>query len=420
MSATIAEASATGRLDFMGGVADYSGSLVLEMPIRARTTVRARVLDEDVLRVHSAGDPTGQRYDEVVIGFAPLRAALASGAGDEQLRALLDAVAAPGWTRYCIGSALVFCADTGWLPPGGLAFAIESKVPQGMGVSSSAALEVATLRAVSALAGLRLNGARLARLGQRAENRIVGAPCGLMDQLTAAFGRPHHLLPILCRPDVLRAPLRLPDDLLVVGWLSGVKHDVGGSPYATARTAAFMGKKIIETRLGRRWQHVAEIAPSLFRSQAESALPETMTGGEFVERFGATDDPLSRIEPHRHYPVRAAMQFPIEENFRCALAETLLRGLENAHRATVLRQVGELMMQSHAGYGAMGLGSPETDRMARAAMEAGAGIYGARVSGGGSGGAVVVLLEKNALPALEELRRNLFFCPTGPLELITA
>ena len=113
-----------------------------------------------------------------------------------------------------------------------------------MGVSSSAALEVATLRGLEVLAGKSFTGTALARLAQRAENEIVGAACGLMDQLAVAHGRVGELLPILCRPDVLHERVRLPEGAVVVGWPSGVRHAVADSPYATARAAAFMARPI--------------------------------------------------------------------------------------------------------------------------------------------------------------------------------
>ena len=79
-----------------------------------------------------------------------------------------------------------------------------------------------------------------------------------MDQLGVAHGTPGALLPIWCRPDVLGEPVPLPEGVTAVGWPSGVKHAVSGSPYGTARTAAFMGKKILESRLARRLEHTAE------------------------------------------------------------------------------------------------------------------------------------------------------------------
>src|ERR1051326_609425 len=243
MTRTTATGEAPGRIDFMGGVADYSGSLVLETPIRATTRVRVTSIAKPVLHVAS------KDHGSCELKWAPLAEAVHRKVNDASLSALLDAQKAPGWTRYIAGSLLVFCSETRWLPSNGLAFSVTSRVPQSSGVSSSAALEVATLRALESLGGIELKGTRLAHLGQRAENHLVGAPCGLMDQLTSAHGKHGALLPILCRPDQIGELVKLPKDVLVVGWPSGVKHAVSASPYATARAAAFMGKRILETHL---------------------------------------------------------------------------------------------------------------------------------------------------------------------------
>ena len=211
---------APGRLDFMGGVADYSGSLVLQTPIRATTRVSVSRIGEQVLRLSSRG------HGAWTTALEPFRALLSvtnddtkDGADDDAAaRSFLQERQAPRWTRYILGCLWVFCRAQKWRPSEGLRFEVRSGVPEGMGVASSAALEVATLRALARLAGIRFRGTELARLGQRAENRIVGAPCGIMDQLAADHGNRGSLLPIVCRPDMLRGPLPLPPGVTVIGW----------------------------------------------------------------------------------------------------------------------------------------------------------------------------------------------------------
>lgn len=378
---------APGRLDFLGGVADYSGSLVLEMPLSLVTKVTLRARAEPGYEFRSA-----QLGGHVV------------GRRDAQAAGL------PDWVRYPYGCLRYFSDDTGWRPPAGLSFEIESTVPLGMGVSSSAAIEVATLRALTKFAGQAIDAVTLAHLAQRVENRFVGAPCGLMDQLTSACGVRGALLPILCRPDILERPVRLPADIVAVGWPSGVKHAVSASPYATARTAAFMGRRILEQATGRRVAHLAEFSPADLAALPEDTLPVSLPGREFVRRWQRVVDPLSEIVPGRRYPIRAATRFPVEENARVARAVASLRS-RTLGRAARAETLGQLLYASHDGYGAMGLGCPETDAMVEAIRRLGPkrGFFGARVSGGGSGGTVVVLLERGSLPQLESLAKKLRF-----------
>ena len=285
------------------------------------------------------------------------------------------------------------------------------------GVSSSAALEVATLRALEKFSGRKFEGTALARLAQRAENEIVGAPCGLMDQLASAYGVRGALLPILCRPDILGKPVALPRGVVAVGWPSGVKHAVSASPYATARAGAFMGRKLIELAMRRKLSHATELQPADVRDQPLEVLPKKITGRTFLARAGGVDDPLSSIEPAKTYAVRAAVSFPVEENLRAEAAVALLRGVTSCNREATLRALGELLYQSHAGYSSIGLGCPETDEMVDAVRKLGPakGCYGARVSVGGSGGTVVVLLRKSALPELRRLAAKVKFAaePAG-------
>jgi galactokinase len=413
MSTVHWQGEAPGRLDFLGGVADYSGSLVLQMPIRAKTRVAITPLAEPRLELAS------EQEGAAMLPLPP-RALLEPAGEVASLRAWLDEHQAPHWARYPVGCFLLFCQAQDWRPPAGLRFTIASEVPVSMGVSSSAALEVATLRALEEMSSHRFQGTALARLAQRAENDLVGAPCGLMDQLAAAHGIRGALLPILCRPDILDEPVPLPAGAIVVGWPSGVRHAVSASPYATARTAAFMGKKILESALACSLTHVTELTPDQVAETGESILPLALLGRAFLARYSGVDDPLSRIDPGQEYPVWAAVSFPIKENFRGDAAVRLLRGVRPDNRQQTLIAVGELMYESHAGYGAMGLGCPETDVMVQTVRERGPsqGFYGARVSGGGSGGTVVVLLEADALSELEQLAANLSFTGSSPAPLI--
>ena len=416
------------------------------------------------------------------------------------VRAHFEQERVPGWCRYVLGCLTVFCVRKRWLPgcpppssssppqsapPAavGLRFIVRSEVNASMGVSSSAAIEIATLRAVASLAqhtsllltqaasdSLTFPGTSLAVLGQLAENRIVGAPCGLMDQLSVAFGRPLSLLPILCRPDVLYDNIPLPDGVAVVGWPSGIKHSVGESPYAMARAGAFMGKRIMETLVGVKVGFTAEFTPSTLlappvplptqhqlattapastasASSAHSApaahgsspyvsrlslLPISMLGADFLRQYSGVDDPLSAIKAELYYPVRDAFNFPIQENFRCQLVASLLSSLAAASapaaanqsssassRSPVLHQIGELLYQSHRGYSAMGLGCPETDSIVSILQSmAGDGVYGGRISGGGSGGTVVVLCEQAAVERVRERLKQ--FPSSSALDIIRA
>jgi L-arabinokinase len=232
----------------------------------------------------------------------------------------------------------------------------------------------------------------LATLCQEAENHVVGAPCGIMDQVTVALGVPGAVLPILCRPASVSARIPLPPEIEVVGWPTGAEHDVSGAPYRRARVAAFMGKRIVEHAMGRSWSYVSEVPVD-----AIDALPESLDGAEFVARWGHTDDAVTAVEPSESYPVQAATRFGIEEHARST------RALAHLQRGEV-DELGLLLAASHAGYDAMGLGHPAATAARNRAL-AHAGVYGARSSGGGCGGTVVVVCARGALEDVAVLIR---------------
>jgi len=405
-----AEAEAPGRLDVMGGVADYSGALVLETPIGETTRVAVEALESPRLLFVSRG------YTTVDVESPALFALLDGRPPFAEIRAGLDALGLPAWVRYPLGCLIVLVRARSFERARGYAFRIESTVPCSQGMASSAALEVATLRALALLHAVKFEGTELAHLGQEAENQVVGAPCGLMDQLTCAFGEPGALLPILCRPDRLRPGVSLPSGVLVAGWPSGALHSVAESPYLVARTATFMGKRMLEARSETHWRHASEIPPD----QIGALVPTAIRGDEFLSSYGPLDDPLCRVEPTRHYAVLDALRFPIEEHARCTEAVSLLAQESGPDPRSSLERVGELMLQSHRSYSSLGLGHRQTDRMVDALrrLGPGAGIYGARTSGGGSGGSVVVLLHQEARDQLEVVSREVFAEAAGPQPLI--
>lgn len=363
---------APGRIDLLGGVADYAGALVLEVPTRVATTVTASPLDRFEVGGVSL-DPTELR------GLAAI--------SDEEVRRELADV--PSWTRYPIGVVVVLVRH-GVIDPPMVRMEVSSDLPIGMGVSSSAALEVATARALGA--DRHLDPLRLAMLCQAAENGIVGAPCGIMDQVTVAIGTVGHVLPILCRPAAVEAGIALPPGTEVVGWPSDAGHDIAGRPYGTARAASFMGRRIAEASSGRSWAWTSEVPSDLLAD-----LPDELDGATFLERWGDTDDPLTMVEPDGCYPVRAATTFGVEEHQRTTRAAAHLRDGDP-------RALGALLSASHAGYTAMGLGHPATDAIVAEALDR-PGVHAARASGGGSGGTVAVLCDTGALDDIEGIIR---------------
>ena len=129
--------------------------------------------------------------------------------------------------------------------PYGFSLLLLSAMPMNVGIGSSAAVEIGTLCCLNAYLGADISPARLARLGQMAENHVVGAPCGIMDQIAITSGHEGQLTHILCRPGEVQGEVSIPPGTGFVGINSLVRHSVAGNPYSDTRIGAFMGKKII-------------------------------------------------------------------------------------------------------------------------------------------------------------------------------
>jgi L-arabinokinase len=384
----ISVARAPGRLDVMGGVADYSGSLVLQMPIRAGVFAAVQLRSGRAVHVMSLGHHG-----------TPARVASREDLTVERsYREERARFAEPStrWAGYALGAFTVLAREREARFPCGASVCIGSTVPEGRGVASSAAIEVAAMSAISGAFGLGASAHEIAVLCHLLENEIVGVPCGPMDQFAVALGEDSRLLALLCRPAQQLPFVDLPDGLVVLGVDSGASHSNAGRAYRRARVAAFMGRRILEHEHGP-LEYLTELEPRAFRAH-EDRLPDAISGEDYTRRYGGVDDAHSLVEPSLRYLVRAAVRHAVEEHARVQEFAELLPG---AHSRADRVRLGALMNLSHESYSACGLGSTATDEVAQA-LVALPGVYGARVTGGGSGGTVASLVAADGVGAVTD------------------
>ena len=390
-------ARAPGRLDVMGGVADYSGGVVLEGTLAEAAFAAVRRRSDGQVRLWSWGvedDDIYPRFETSLDRFYTSGRLITY----DEARAHFAQNPRTHWAAYAAGALYVLLAEgvVGRLP-GGADIFIRSTVPIGAGVSSSAAIEVASMAAVAGAYGISLDGLQLARLCQIVENRVAGAPCGIMDQVTSALGKENELLALLCQPHEVLGSHRLPAGCSLLAIDSGVKHSVGGSRYTRARTAAFMGLAILMKETGEDFGgYLCNITPREYRRSYRHLLPSKMSGDEFIKRYEKTPDTATQVQPGEVYSVRACAEHAVYENARVRRFIELLDAANSTGDTRPLEEAGRLMYASHWSYGhKIALGAWETDlivRLARfARCSAGGRVFGAKITGGGSGGAVAVL-----------------------------
>jgi len=392
------------RLDVMGGIADYSGANVCEAVLGRGMLMALQPRTDRTLRIRTVQVGRSSLPVETRI---PLDY-FSSGdglAGYAEIRALCQANPLVNWASYIGGSIFTMLKEEPVKLPYGFSLLLLSAVPMNVGIGSSAAVEIGTLCCLNAYLGIKLDPARIARLGQMAENHVVGAPCGIMDQTAVTSGHEGRLTHILCRPGSVQGEVQIPHGTGFVGINSMIRHSVAANPYSDVRIGAFMGKKIVNdvrARTGRgALDYLTELSLKEYRAHFAGEIPEEFLGSKFLAQHKTHDDPVTKIQPDATYRVAGPTRHPIEEN------ERVLRFMEALHAAkhgddASLVAAGECMYGAHESYrDNCRLSTDEVDFLVESVRKRGpkTGLYGAKITGGGTGGTVAVF---GKLAALKE------------------
>lgn len=316
-------ARAPGRVNLMGGGLDYNECFVLPVAVDLDCLVAARARDDGRVRVRSLDVPPSEDVVEV-----------AADGSDE------PAAVEPAWGRYVAGVVRTLAALG--RSPVGLDAVLQSTVPQGAGLSSSAALEVACALALCEAAGFGPPPRELARACQEAERMASGVPCGIMDQLVSLLADPDAALLVDCRSLEVE-PVLLPAGVAVVAVHSGVTRELRSSEWAERRASCEKAAH----NLGLRSLRDATLSAADSDPIARHVVTEN-------ERVLGTARALARADFPALADLFAASQASLRDDF-C-------------------------------------VSTPELDALVEALLEAGA--TGARLTGGGFGGCVVALVEQ--------------------------
>ena len=349
---------APGRVNLIGEHTDYNDGFVLPCGIDYRTVIAVKARDDRLVRIIAADYGHGIDTFDLDTPITP----------HPDLQ----------WANYVRGTVKMLAEH---LAPLGLSLrgadlAIAGNVPQGAGLSSSASLEVAVGQAFKAMLGLDQHGGLtqtdLALIAQRAENRFVGVNCGIMDQLISARAEAGHALLIDCR-SLGAQPVHLPEAVAVMIVHSRVKRGLVGSEYNTRR------------------------------AQCEAA----------ARHYGVPalrDVDLVRLERDRgdldEVVYRRARHIVTENARTVDAAEALAAG--------DLVRLGELMAASHASMrDDFEITHPAIDRLVDIAQQAVGHEGGARMTGGGFGGCIVVVLPDERIADVQAAIEAAYRSPDG-------
>jgi L-arabinokinase len=392
------------RLDVMGGIADYSGANVCEAVLGRGMLMALQPRTDRTLRIRTL--QVGKRNLPVETRI-PLDYFTSGDTLDsyKEVRRLCQSNPLVSWAAYIGGSIFTLLKEESVRMPYGFSLLLLSAVPMNVGIGSSAAVEIGTLTCLNAYLGLELDAARIARLGQMAENHVVGAPCGIMDQIAITSGRSGRMTHILCRPGTVMGEVEIPRGTGFVGINSMVRHSVGGNPYTDTRIGAFIGKKLINAiraKTGRAAvDYLTELSVEELRTEYLREIPEEVIGSEFLAAHKTHDDPVTTIHPDATYRVAGPTRHPVEENERVLkFMEMLKTANEDGGSEEALAGAGEMMYAAHESYrNNCQLSVEEVDFLVEAVRKRGPqrGLYGAKITGGGTGGTVAIFGKLEAL-----------------------
>jgi galactokinase len=343
---------APGRVNLIGEHTDYNDGFVMPAAIGFSTFVTVKPRDDRKLLVYSENFSEEVEFDL-----------------DEA-----NPQARGHWSDYVHGVAVVL-QQAGYTLSGAT-LRIRGKVPIGSGLSSSAAIEVATGLALMTNAGLDIDRVTLARLCQRAENEFVRLRCGIMDQFISCVGQAGKALLLDCRSLEFRL-LPVPETVRLVICNTMVRHEHASGEYNARRAECLTGVEV----LARNLSHVRAL-----RDVSEVQLEEN--------KHNLTDNVYRRC---RHV---------ISENARVLAAAGVLEQHD-------FEQFGELMNKSHFSLrDDYEVSCAELDLMAEVARTV-PGVYGARMTGGGFGGCTVNLVTAEAVEQFQQVVNQGYFEATG-------
>lgn len=332
-------ARAPGRVNIIGEHTDYNDGFVLPAAIQQAIYIAGRLRDDRQVSIES-------------LDYGGLASFTLDQLRDESL---------PSWTRYLRG-ALVMLAQQYGAPLRGMQLSIVGDVPREGGFSSSAAVEVAMIEFASALLGVTLSQPDKALLGVRVENEFVGVPTGIMDQMISALGKADHALLLDCR-----------------------KYDTGYK-FSYVPIPAGVSLLACDTTVRRRLANTGENQYAIRRQQAEQGahlLGVRSLRDVTPDQLAANADKLPDV-------VRKRVTHVVHENERTL---KVVEALQHGDLATA----GKMINEGHTSLSKLyEVSIPELDTMADIA-QAQPGCYGARMMGGGFGGAVIALVRDDAV-----------------------
>lgn len=381
------------RLDVLGGLSEYAGGLVLGVPIAEQVGAAVQERKDAKIRVDVLSGGNGHP------GFEMPAARL------DSIKHRDDLFDVPTDLAKVVIALLAELRKSlpNSLPSSGFSLTVTSDVGDARRPSRDAALAAATMAVLASMKETPLEPLRAAELIRRVLNDWLDLPIGAADVLGALVAEPGKILGVQGDSHALAA---LPKEIVLLGIDCGDPQDDVIEKYRHVRATSWMGRLLCERILRHEnpsapeWDgRLARITMKDYVERFRDRIPTKMKGAEFLERFGETGDPLTRIDPESVYKIRSRTEHHIYEHTRAREFVELMSRCAKSCDPTLLTSAGAILDASHWSYGQRcGMGGLRSDLLVQLIRchAVGTPIYGAKVCGLGCGGTVVVLMEPTA------------------------
>jgi galactokinase len=342
--------SAPGRVNLIGEHTDYNLGLVMPMAINLRTVIVGRKTKSGKIRIVSINKNEEQEVNSDKIN--PQK----------------------NWADYFLGP-IYFLQKMYRLKIEGLEMIVNSSVPMGGGLSSSASCEIATIKLISTMFNLKISPKEMAVLGRKAENEFVGVPCGIMDQMASVFGKENKSILINCK-NLKVEYIDLPKNWVFLVCDSGVKHSLASSEYSKRKTECEEALRILRENFG-------------------------------VESLSSANlKMLEKIKDIMPEKIFKRAKFVIEENQRVKEAKKYIKEKRE-------EKIFKLFLESQLGLKNLyEVSCREIDILTEIAWSF-KNIIGARMTGGGFGGNIIAIVEKGKEKEFSDYIKEEYRAKTG-------
>jgi galactokinase len=411
---SVASAFAAGKIDLMGGLTEYSGTLALQLSLAEGVEAKAAFRNDNWLRIYSV-----HNQETYSLNLEPFRKVAFPDSPYAMLQNSLKIQEKGVWSASLVGCYFALCYENR-LPLRGMDIWINNELPIGQGLATRTAIQVAVLRVIGNLYLLTFNKTHLPYLVKKADHLVLGIQTGLIDPLGVTFGVPGKILPVICQPDRVYNQLQLPPKLYFWAIQTGERMPEVErlKQIEVVRTASFMGYSLIakmenvdpKTLADLRFQtgrtnlpysgYLSEINYNLYLEKHKDNLPETMSGEDFINQYSETIDTQFFVDRKIIYNVKNCTTHAVAENFRSRAFLQFLGAIvpnalekDEGFRKKHLSRMGAWLYESHESYLKCGLTDAKTDLLVDLAKKYGANreVYGAKVTSKGIGGTVCIM-----------------------------